>query len=277
MRHSGGHHLLQVKGLSVSFRMYDDSAANGLRGFFKARQKEVRVIENLSLSVHEGNILAVVGASGSGKTLLADAVMGIFEPNAKVSGTVYFDGELQDADSLSALRGNGISLIPQSVASLDPLMRVGRFVQGVARDREDAKRRARRQKELFERFGLSDEVAGMHPHELSGGMTRRVLLCCALMDDPRLIIADVPTPGLDLDLAVKALSDLRDFADDGGGVILITHDIELALSVADSIAVFKDGTIVEEAPVERFKDEALLEDEFTRALWRAMLEHGFSC
>lgn len=277
MRHSGDHHLLQVEGLSVSFRMYDDSAANGLRGFFKARQKEVRVIENLSLSVREGNILAVVGASGSGKTLLADAVMGIFEPNAKVSGTVYFDGELQDADSLSALRGNGISLIPQSVASLDPLMRVGRFVQGVARDREDAKRRARRRKELFERFGLSDEVAGMHPHELSGGMTRRVLLCCALMDDPRLIIADVPTPGLDLDLAVKALSDLRDFADDGGGVILITHDIELALSVADSIAVFKDGTIVEEAPVERFKDEALLEDEFTRALWRAMPEHGLSC
>ena len=76
-------------------------------------------------------------------------------------------------------------------------------------------------------------------------MARRVLLMCALMDEPRLIVADEPTPGLDLELAVYALGDLRSFADRGGGVVLITHDIDLALSVADRVAVFRDGTIVE--------------------------------
>ena len=77
-------------------------------------------------------------------------------------------------------------------------------------------------------------------------MLRRILIMCALMDDPKLIVADEPTPGLDLDLAVRALGDLRTFANDGGGVMLITHDLELALRVADRVAVFYEGQIVEE-------------------------------
>ena len=116
----------------------------------------------------------------------------------------------------------------------------------------------------------------MYPHELSGGMARRVLLMCALMDDPRLVIADEPTPGLDLDLAVHALDDLRGFADAGGGVLLITHDIELALRVADRVAVFSDGTIVEETGVENFASAGTLRHPFSRALWRAMPGHEFA-
>ena len=116
----------------------------------------------------------------------------------------------------------------------------------------------------------------MYPFELSGGMARRVLLCCALMDDPRVIIADEPTPGLDLDLAVLALDDLRSFANEGGGVLLITHDIELALRVADRVAVFRDGTVVEETAVSNFSDPSLLDHPFSRALWHALPEHGFT-
>ena len=116
----------------------------------------------------------------------------------------------------------------------------------------------------------------MYPHELSGGMARRVLLMCALMDEPRLIIADEPTPGLDLDLAAHALDDLRGFADAGGGVLLITHDIELALRVADRVAVFSDGTIVEETGVESFSSADTLRHPFSRALWRAMPGHEFA-
>ena len=275
-QHTGGHHLLQVEDLSISFRMYDDAEATGFRNFLRAHQHEVSVIHNLNVSVHPQSILAIVGASGSGKTLLADAIMGIYESNALVTGRIWFDGELQTAESLRQLRGSEIALIPQSVNSLDPLMRVGKAVQGVAKDREDVAYRRARQEELFERFDLAPEVARMYPHELSGGMARRVLLCCALMGSPKLIIADEPTPGLDLPLAVQALSDLRSFADEGGAVMLITHDIELALSVADSIAVFKDGTVIEETSAESFADEQLLRHEFTRALWRAMPEHGFA-
>lgn len=272
-QHASSHHLLQVESLSVAFQMYEESV--GLRGFFQAPQRSVQVIRDLSISVHVGEVVAVVGASGSGKTLLADALFGLFQPNAQVSGTIWFDGEEQTPASLAALRGNRIALIPQSIAALDPLMKVGHQVQGFAKGSEGRQTLQERQEELFARYGLSPEVAGLYPHELSGGMARRVLLCCALMGHPQLIVADEPTPGLDTPLAVQALSDLRSFADDGGGVMLITHDLDLALQVADRVAVFREGTVVEETSVAAFADPTLLRHPFSRALWRGMPEHGF--
>ena len=271
MAHEGGHHLLQVEGLTISFKMYEAADAPTRVGrYFLAEQRETETVRDLSISVHVGEIVAVVGASGSGKTLLADSILGMFEPNAKVTGDIWFDGELQTADMLAKLRGNGISLIPQSVDSLDPLMRVGSQVVG-----RHGKQGIPRMRELFERYGLDESVGRLYPFELSGGMARRVLLCCALMDDPKLIIADEPTPGLDLDLAVQALEDLRTFANGGGGVLLITHDIELALRVADRMAVFKDGTIVEETSVERFRSIEGLEHPFSQELMRALPENEF--
>ena len=269
--HEHGAHLLQVESLSVSFRMYDADEP-----FFKARQRDVETIRDLSISVHAGEIVAVVGASGSGKSLLADAILGLFEPNATVTGRIWFDGEPCDAARLAQLRGHGISLVPQSVNNLDPLMKVGRQVEGRPRNRADRKRRERRRRELFARYGLDEGVADLYPFELSGGMARRVLLCCALMDEPRIIVADEPTPGLDLDRALAALADFRAFADNGGGVMLITHDIELALRVADRVAVFRDGTVVEETPVESFASPETLRHPFSRALWHALPEHDFA-
>lgn len=235
------------------------------------------VLHGLTLSVHEGEIVAVVGASGSGKTVLADALLGLYEPNATVRGTIWFDGVRQDAASLASLRGSGICLVPQSVSHLDPLMRVGEQVQGAPRGRtraeraRDRARREARQRELFELYGLAPEVARMYPHELSGGMARRVLLMSALMEEPRVLIADEPTPGLDLALAIRAVDDLRTFANTGAGVILITHDLELAVRVADRVAVFKEGRIVEETSASSFADPALLEHPFSRDLCRALL------
>jgi ABC-type dipeptide/oligopeptide/nickel transport system ATPase component len=177
---------------------------------------------------------------------------------------------------------------------LDPLIKVGRQVQGFAARRAQlraepdrysqeekdsgsfAARRAQLQAELFARYNLGTEVANLYPFELSGGMSRRVLLCCALIDNPRVIIADEPTPGLDLDLAKVALADFRKFANDGGGVLLITHDIELALSVADRVAVFNNGTIVEETAVANFASPLTLKHPFSKALWHALPEHDFS-
>ena len=265
--HAHGHHLLQVEDLSVSFSMYDAGAA-----FFSARKVEVPTIHSLSLSVHEGELVAVVGASGSGKSLLADAVMGLYEPNAVVSGTIWYDGQRQDAASLKRLRGSEIAYIPQSVSNLDPLMKVGRQVRGVCAG--DTTSRCDRQRELFAHYGLSEDVEQAYPFELSGGMARRVLLSCALVERPRLIVADEPTPGLDLDLAISAMADLRSFANEGGGVLLITHDIELALAVADRVAVFKNGTVVEETSRESFKSPETLRHPFTRALWYALPGNG---
>ena len=148
-RHEAGHHLLQVEDLSVGFRMYEPGAS-----FLAARQRVFPTIKRLNISVHAAEVVAVVGASGAGKTLLADAIMGFYEPNAVVRGRIWVDGELQDAAGLRRLRGKGLSLVPQSVAYLDPTMTVGRQVQGAATDRADARRRVLRQRELFARYGL---------------------------------------------------------------------------------------------------------------------------
>lgn len=267
--------LLHVDHLSMIFLSCDPHAP-----YLQAQMVETPVIRDLSLSVHSGELLAVVGASGSGKTLLADAIMGLFEANAQVSGSIQFNGENLDAACLARLRGHGISLVPQSVEYLDPLMRVGEQVVGACGHGATgrARRRARKAKmrELFRAYGLDQGVERMFPHELSGGMARRVLLACALIDEPQLIVADEPTPGLDMDLAAHALDDLRKYADAGGAVLLITHDLELALRVADRIAVFREGSVVEEAAVASFENPELLRNSFSRALWHAMPEHDFA-
>ncbi len=258
--HVSGHHLLQVEGLSIGFDMYEQT------GTWTSARVFAPVIHDLSISVHVGEIIAIVGASGSGKTVLADAIMGLYEENSQVSGSIYFDGELQTAETLAKLRGRSIAFVPQSVKSLNPLMRIGKQIGGSAEKRA----------QLFEQYQLDPSVERLYPHELSGGMARRVLLCTALISDPQLIIADEPTPGLDLGLAVKAMEDFRAFANKGGGVLLITHDIELALSVADRVAVFRDGTVVEETAVSNFASAETLQHEFSRNLWHALPEHDFA-
>lgn len=273
-RHEGGHHLLQVEGLSVSFSLYDDALGAGLLSWLAAPRRTVEVIHGLDIGVHAGEIVAVVGASGSGKTLLADAVLGLSAENSLVEGTIWFDGRQCDEERLAALRGREIAFVPQSVEALDPLMKVGRQVELFVHDATPEQAR-RRRREVFERYGLDERAANLYPFELSGGMARRVLLACALVNSPRLIVADEPTPGLDLDLAVRAMDDFRSFADDGGGVLLITHDIELVLRVADRVAVFKDGTVVEETAVANFASPELLRHPFSCALWHALPEHGF--
>ena len=266
--HAGGHHLLQLDDVSVGFERYVG------RGVLAHRETRF-VVEHLSLSLHEGEILALVGASGSGKTLIADTVMGLFAPNAYVTGRVWFDGAPMDERSLAPLRGSKIAFVPQSVESLDPLQRVGGQIERLAKGMSKQEAAARR-RELFARYRLDEETARRYPFELSGGMARRVLLIGALMNRPRVIVADEPTPGLDMELAVQAMEDFRRFANDGGGVLLITHDIELALRVADRIAVFKDGTVVEETAVASFASPNLLQHPFSRELWHALPEHGMN-
>lgn len=256
-------HILEIDELSVSFLQYESNRSS--------RQTELPVISKLSVSVHEGEIVAVVGSSGSGKSLLAHAILGLLPYNAHISGKMYFDGSLLDPARIQRLRGKEIAFVPQSTTYLDPLMKVGNFVQG-SRKNEDKKKK---QRALFDRYGLDEIVDSKYPFECSGGMVRRVLLTSAMMGNPELIIADEPTPGMDLALAKQSMEDFRAFADEGKGVLLITHDIELALEVADRIAVFYAGTTVEEAPVTDFRKEDTLRHPYTKALWRALPQNGF--
>ena len=253
--------ILSVKDLSVSFQMYD----NGLEKY------DLKVISNLTLDVRPGEIVAIAGSSGSGKSLLAHAVMGLLPENASISGEISYKGKVLSQKEKEALRGKEMALVPQSVSYLDPLMKVG---DQVRRGHKDGISRAR-SREVLGRYGLGEDTEELYPFQLSGGMTRRVLISTAVMEKPELVIADEPTPGLHISAARRVLSHFREIADRGAGVLLITHDLELALQVADRIVVFYAGTNVEEAAVSDFQKEERLRHPYTRALYRAMPSHGF--
>lgn len=255
-----GKTLLNVEDLVVAFSMYRGDSL---------KKENLEVIHSLSLDVKEGEILAVVGSSGSGKSILASAVLDLLPKNAVVSGKITYDGKPLSMKTTPDLYGKEISFIPQSVDYLDPLMKVGKQVQGVKGSKA-------RQEELFEKYRLGKDTEEKYPFQLSGGMARRVLISGAVMGNPKLIIADEPTPGLDLELAMETLKHFRTLADQGTGILMITHDIDLALNVADRIAVFYAGTIVEIASTQDFlSGRDALRHPYTKALYDALPQNGF--
>ena len=253
--------LLEIHDLSVSFRMYDGAL----------EQKELQVISDLHLTVRPGEIVAVAGSSGSGKSLLASAILGILPANATVRGHLHYKGRELTKELQTQLRGSEIALVPQSVAYLDPLMKVGKQADGHKKPRPTERRRS-----LFRRFSLPEKTENLYPFQLSGGMARRVLVSTALITEAELVIADEPTPGMSLDQALEALQMFREMADAGKAVILITHDIDLAFEFADRVAVFYAGTTVESAPAADSRNGPdALRHPYSKALWHALPQNSF--
>lgn len=253
--------VLEVRDLSVSFKMYDSVLG----------QKDLQVISDLDIRVHAGEILAIAGSSGSGKSLLASAILGILPENATVRGSVRYNGQEMTPEMQEKLRGTEIALVPQSVTFLDPLMKVG-----AQTGRNKGAASAAKRGQIFKRLGLPEKTETYYPFQLSGGMARRVLVSTVFITDARLVIADEPTPGMELGQALEALRLFREMADDGKAVILITHDIDLAVEFADRIAVFYAGTTVETALASDFRTgPEALRHPYSRALWRALPQNGF--
>ncbi|ASA20162.1 ATP-binding cassette domain-containing protein [Paenibacillus donghaensis] len=262
MSNSQKKRLLQVENLSIGFSQY-----------FKGTQKRmIHPIADMHVNIDEGEIVAVVGASGSGKSLLAHAVLGILPGNAITSGSILYQGEELTQKRKEQLRGREISFIPQSVNYLDPLMRVGKQVQ-IGLDRTTAQVQ---QDDLFARYDLKKSDGRLFPFELSGGMLRRVLFATSVREGVKLVIADEPTPGIHPEALSEILRQLKQFAKDGAGVMLITHDIMSALEIADRVAVIKDGTTVEISDVSAFEGQGdRLITDYTRRLWRALPQNDF--
>ena len=255
--------LLEVKDFSLSFPQYKD----GLEETY------IQVIRDFELNIHPGEIVAVVGASGSGKSLLADSILGILPDNAEIKGTLLYEGKPLTNKLQEELRGKAISLIPQSVKALDPLMRTGKQVQSVIRDK---KQRKKIQEEVFLKLGLPPGTSKKYPFELSGGMARRVLIATAMVSDAKLIIADEPTPGLDKLAWEETLHHIKQLSKANTGVMFITHDIHAALKIADRIAVFYAGETIEIANIADFTGNGeRLRHPYTKALWRALPENDF--
>ena len=256
--------LLTVSNISISFTQY----VQGLN------QHVLKVISDLSLSVKEGEVVAILGSSGSGKSLLAHAILGILPENGNCDGDIAFKGEVLTQERKEQLRGKQICLIPQSVNFLDPLMKVGEQAIGDV-PKEKREEAVKKQREVFSKYGLSEEVDDLYPFELSGGMARKVLLSTALLSNPELVVADEPTPGLDSQSVKETIKDIKQMAQEGKGVLLITHEIDVALKTADRIAIFYSGYVIEINKTENFNDVNKLLHPYTKSLIEALPRNGF--
>jgi len=230
-------------------------ALTNLRIAYRSGKTRVEAVRGVSLSVAAGEVVAVVGESGSGKSSIAHAVMGILPDAADVEGAIVFEGAellgLNERD-WSRVRGRRIGWVPQDpIVALNALQQVGRQVveslwihRLARRDELPAKAVA-----LLKRVGLSQPERRLrqYPHELSGGMRQRVLIAGAIGPRPSLIIADEPTTALDVTVQKQILDDLQRLArSDATAILLITHDLAVALERADRILVMRHGRIVEE-------------------------------
>lgn len=258
--------MLEATNLSIGFVRY----GKGLS------RDALLPIRSLDIQVGQGEVVAVVGESGAGKSLLAHAVLGLLPRNAIVRGQIRFKGELLTEARKIKLRGSKIALIPQSVGSLNPLCRIGPQAERAAVLSGYSPCEASQTVNLaFKRYLLGPEVHRMFAHQLSGGMARRVLTAMATAGRAELIIADEPTTGLDSQTVRESLKHLRRLADRGKAVMLITHDIAAALTIADKVAVFHSGTTVEVAPFTAFNGSAKLHHPYSRLLWRCMPQNRF--
>jgi peptide/nickel transport system ATP-binding protein len=250
--------LLQLAGLSVGFG-------------------DVSAVSDVSLDVRKGEIFALVGESGCGKTTLALSVMGLLPGSAQVRGQIRFQGD--DLLTLSEgarrrLRGDRISMVFQDPGTaLDPAFPVGEQVAETIRAHRPVSRREARDRaiRLLAEVGIPSpaERYADPPHRLSGGMQQRVVIATALANEPSLLIADEPTTALDVTIQAQILGLIRDLRDrHGTTVILIAHDLGVVADLCDRAGVLYAGQLVELAPVERIFESP--RHPYTRALLAAL-------
>ncbi|OIV37357.1 methionine ABC transporter ATP-binding protein [Mangrovactinospora gilvigrisea] len=235
---------------------------------FKTRDGIVRAVNGVSYSVDSGETLAVLGESGSGKSVTAQAVMGILDmPPARIpSGEIRYRGQnllTMSNEARRKVRGAKIAMIFQdALSSLNPVLTVGYQLSEMFRvhrgmSRKEAKARA---VDLMDRVRIpaAKERVNDYPHQFSGGMRQRIMIAMALALEPDLIIADEPTTALDVTVQAQVMDLLADLQKEFHmGLILITHDLGVVADVADKIAVMYAGRIVETAPVhELYKNPA---------------------
>jgi oligopeptide/dipeptide ABC transporter ATP-binding protein len=232
---------------------------------FRTDAGEFAAVDGLSLSVAAGQVLALVGESGCGKSVTALSIMGLVPnpPGRIAGGSIRFEGrELVGAPTrtLQDLRGSGMAMIFQEpMSSLNPAFTVGdQIVEAVRRHRPITCGQAReRAVEMLRRVRIPAPEQRFHdyPHQLSGGMRQRVMIAMALACEPRLLIADEPTTALDVTIQAQILDLLRTLQrETGTAIVLITHDLGVVAELADEVAVMYAGRVVERAPVQALFD-----------------------
>ncbi len=251
---------------------------------FNAGKKPVRAVDGVNLRVRSGEVIALIGESGSGKSVTLRSILKLHPPRRTImQGSINVAGRdvfKMSGSELDAFRGNDVSMIFQEpLLALDPVYSVGdQIIEAILRhekiSRSEAKARALA---LFERVRIPspERRLNAYPHEMSGGMRQRAMISLALASHPKLLLADEPTTALDATVQIQILLLLRELQRELGlSVIFVTHDIGAAVEVADRIAVMYAGRIVEEGPVRSIIREPA--HPYTKALLRSVAHGSFA-
>ena len=241
--------LLDLRGLTTAFAAHTPTGG-----------AVARAVDTVSLTVRQGETLAVVGESGCGKTVLALSVLGLIPdpPGRVINGQALYRGRdlvRMSETELQSVRGNHIAMIFQEpMTSLNPVFRVGeQIAEGYRLHKRASRAEAEaRAVEMLHLVGIPnpEQRSQSYPFELSGGMRQRVMIAMALSCDPDLLFADEPTTALDVTIQAQILDLMRELQERrGSGILLITHDLGVVAETAHRVAVMYAGQVVEQAPV----------------------------
>ena len=255
--------ILEIKNLNLSFKSDD---------------KEYQALHNVNLALKEGEMLAIVGESGCGKTITAMSVLRLLAPNAKItSGEILYKGQnllTLSEKEMQKIRGKEIALIPQDpMTSLNPLYTIGSQLLEVIETHQNLKgeEAEKRAIEVLEKVKIPNakERLKAYPHEFSGGMRQRVIIAMAIACNSKIIIADEPTTALDVTVQAQIMKLLKEIQKDfGTSFIFISHDFGLVYEAADTTAVMYAGHVVEKSQaIDLFKNP---KHPYTQALLKTL-------
>jgi len=265
----------KIRGIKVSKTLLD---IKNLRLSFFTPAGEVKALNDVSISMQEGDVLGIVGESGSGKSVTASAIMGLTAyPGKIIGGTIDFNGHRitdMSEKELRKIRGKEVSMIFQDpMTSLNPVYTIGNQIREVLKLHTDLTKQEayERSVELLRLVGINDPEKRLkqYPHELSGGMRQRVMIAMALACEPKLLIADEPTTALDVTIQAQILELMIELKNKVNmSIIMITHDLGIVAGMCNRIVVMYAGRVVEEGTTDEIFYNP--KHEYTKGLLRSI-------
>jgi peptide/nickel transport system ATP-binding protein len=248
---------------------------------FHAEEGEIKACDQVSMDIPAGKTIGLIGETGCGKSVLGMSILRLLPRNAVIRGEIYYKDQdvlKMNGDQLQRLRGNEIALLPQSPStSLNPVLKIGfQIAEGLHLHRKTKWEQAwEKAVEMLDFLKLPEPEKRVqeYPHQLSGGMKQRALAAASITGNPSLLIADEPTKGLDAVLRAQVVGVLRQLArETGAAMLLITHDLKVAASLCDQIAVMYAGEILEQGAAEQVLKDPV--HPYTKGLLASLPEHG---